>query len=41
MEPCGGEWLKRKIVLFSLTNGWVKYYQVDRHRKTEEMQGEF
>jgi hypothetical protein len=41
MEPDGGEWLKGKIVLFSLTNCWAKFYQVDSHRKTEEMQGEF
>ena len=41
MEPCRGERLKGKIVLFSLTNAWAKFYQVDSHRKTEEMRGEF
>lgn len=39
MEPCGGEWLKGKIVLFSLTNGRAKIYQVDSHRKPEAMEG--
>ena len=30
-----------KPLLFSLSNGWAKYYQVDTHRKLEEMKGEF
>ena len=30
-----------KPMLFSLTNGWAKFYQVDSHRKTEEMKEEF
>jgi hypothetical protein len=30
-----------KPMFFSLTNGWAKFYQVDRHRKAGEMQGEF
>jgi hypothetical protein len=33
--------LIRKPVLFSLTNGWAKFYQVDSHRKAGEMLGEF
>jgi len=28
-------------VLFSLSNGWAKVYQVDKHRKPEEMANEF
>jgi len=30
-----------KPLVFSLTNAWAKFYQVDSHRKTEEMRGEF
>ena len=30
-----------KPLLFSLSNGWAKYYQVDTNRKLEEMKGEF
>jgi hypothetical protein len=30
-----------KPLVFSLTNAWAKFYQVDSHRKTEEMKGEF
>jgi hypothetical protein len=30
-----------KPALFSLTNGWAKFYQGDSHRKVGEMQGEF
>ncbi len=30
-----------KPLLFSLSNGWAKYYQVDTHRRIEEMKGEF
>jgi hypothetical protein len=39
--PAGLARLIRKPVLFSLTNGWAKSYQVDSHRKAGEMQGEF
>jgi hypothetical protein len=39
--PSGLARLIRKPVLFSLTNGWAKFYQVDSHRKAGEMQGEF
>ena len=27
--------------LFSLTNGWAKFYQVDQHRKPLPMESEF
>jgi gamma-glutamylputrescine oxidase len=30
-----------KPILFSITNGWAKFYQVDKKRKPEEMKGEF
>jgi hypothetical protein len=30
-----------KPMLFSLTNAWAKFYQVDSHRKTAELKGEF
>jgi hypothetical protein len=30
-----------KAVLFSLTNSWSKFYQLDSYLKAEEMQGEF
>ena len=30
-----------KPLVFSLTNAWAKFYQVDSHRKTEEMRAEF
>src|SRR6476646_5128244 len=30
-----------KPLMFSLSNGWAKFYQVDHHRKHEEKKGEF
>jgi len=30
-----------KPLMFSLSNGWAKFYQVDHHRKHDEMKGEF
>jgi hypothetical protein len=33
--------LINKAVLFSLTNSWSKFYQLDSYRKAGEMQGEF
>jgi gamma-glutamylputrescine oxidase len=30
-----------KPLLFSLSNSWAKYYQVDTKRQIEEMKGEF
>jgi gamma-glutamylputrescine oxidase len=30
-----------KPLLFSISNGWAKFFQVDRHRKPEEKLGEF
>jgi gamma-glutamylputrescine oxidase len=30
-----------KPMLFAISNGWAKYYQVDKERKIEEMEGEF
>jgi len=30
-----------KPLLFSLSNGWAKYYQVDTHRRPAEMIDEF
>lgn len=30
-----------KPMLFAISNGWAKYYQVDSARKPEEMEGEF
>jgi gamma-glutamylputrescine oxidase len=30
-----------KPLLYSLTNGWAKYYQVDTHRRPVEMTDEF
>jgi gamma-glutamylputrescine oxidase len=30
-----------KPLLFSISNGWAKFFQVDRHRKPEEMKNEF
>jgi gamma-glutamylputrescine oxidase len=30
-----------KPLLFSLSNGWAKYYQVDMNRELEEVKGEF
>jgi gamma-glutamylputrescine oxidase len=30
-----------KPILFSLSNGWAKFYQKDSHRKPEESKGEF
>jgi len=30
-----------KPLVFSLANGWAKFYQVDSHRRTEEMKDEF
>ena len=30
-----------KPLLFSLSNSWAKFYQVDHHRKHDEMKGEF
>jgi hypothetical protein len=33
--------LTGKPMLFSLTNGWAKFYQVDSHRETAAMEGEF
>ena len=30
-----------KPLLFSLSNGWAKFYQVDRHRKHLNVEGEF
>ena len=30
-----------KPLVFSLSNGWAKFYQVDHHRKHDEMKGEF
>ena len=28
-------------MMFSLSNGWAKFYQVDHHRKHDEMKREF
>ena len=39
--PAGLVRLISKPILFSLTNAWAKFYQVDSHRKTAEMKGEF
>jgi gamma-glutamylputrescine oxidase len=39
--PAGLARLISKPILFSLTNGWAKFYQVDSHRKTVELPGEF
>jgi gamma-glutamylputrescine oxidase len=39
--PAGLARLIGKPMLFSLTNGWAKFYQVDSHRKTAAMEGEF
>lgn len=30
-----------KPLMFSLSNAWAKFYQVDHHRKHDEMKGEF
>jgi gamma-glutamylputrescine oxidase len=30
-----------KPLMFSLSNGWAKFYQVDHHRKHDEKKGEF
>jgi gamma-glutamylputrescine oxidase len=30
-----------KPLMFSLSNSWAKFYRVDRHRKYDEMKGEF
>ena len=30
-----------KPLMFSLSNGWAKFYQVDQHRKHDEMKDEF
>ncbi len=39
--PSGLAKIIGKSLVFSLTNAWAKFYQVDSHRKTEEMRGEF
>jgi len=39
--PSGLGKLIGKPLLFSLSNSWAKYYQVDMHRQLEEMKGEF
>ena len=39
--PIGLAKLIGKPMLFSISNGWAKFYQVDKHRKPEEMAGEF
>jgi gamma-glutamylputrescine oxidase len=39
--PSGLAKIIGKPLVFSLTNAWAKFYQVDSHRKTEEMKGEF
>ena len=39
--PAGLAKVIGKPMLFSLTNGWAKFYQVDSHRKTVAMKDEF
>jgi len=39
--PAGLGNLIGKPLLFSLTNGWAKFYQVDKHRKPDQMKDEF
>jgi hypothetical protein len=39
--PAGLARLISKPILFSLTNASAKFYQVDSHRRTAEMKGEF
>jgi gamma-glutamylputrescine oxidase len=39
--PAGLGNLIGKPLLFSLTNGWAKFYQVDKHRKPGQMKDEF
>jgi gamma-glutamylputrescine oxidase len=39
--PSGLVKLIGKPLMFSLSNSWTKFYQVDHHRKHDEMKGEF
>lgn len=39
--PAGLAKIIGKPMLFSLSNGWAKFYQVDQHRKHVNVQGEF
>ena len=39
--PSGLGKLIGKPMLFSITNGWAKFYQVDKHRKPGQMKDEF
>lgn len=39
--PLGLASIIGKPALFSLSNGWAKFYQVDQHRKPETMEDEF
>jgi gamma-glutamylputrescine oxidase len=39
--PIGLARIIGKPALFSLSNGWAKFYQVDKHRKTAAMNDEF
>jgi gamma-glutamylputrescine oxidase len=39
--PIGLAKIIGKPALFSLSNGWAKFYQVDQHRKPEAMKDEF
>jgi gamma-glutamylputrescine oxidase len=39
--PSGLGRILGKPMLFSLSNGWAKFYQVDMHRKPIEMKDEF
>src|SRR5215203_2808610 len=39
--PAGLVKIIGKPLMFSLSNGWAKFYQVDHHRKHDEMKGEF
>ena len=45
MGPCGVPVKLAKLIskpmLFSLTNGWAKFYQVESYRNTAEMKAEF